>query len=812
MHYYQIALPVKIRKLFVYQSEKPVTKGCRVLVSFNKKLTSGYVWNEIAAEDLKAGINYQHIHEIIDSKPLMSSDLLQIAEWISNYYFCSLGIAINSTLPRACQPHIVQDVRLKKKESDIKSIVSTDESILMSSLDEQEWTTIESLRQILKQRPILKLIEDLENKEFIEVKRSFDAKIKPKYANFVTVKNNRPDTGLKPLTAKQEKAMNLIKSLGCDIPLAAIVDQVSYSVIKALKTKNLITVEPRIVKETVSVPESETPPKNITFTKEQSSAFEEISSSLNENKFQTYLLHGITGSGKTEIYIRLIKQCLAAGKTALVLVPEIALTPQMEDWFYSIFGDTIAIIHSRRNDRERWLEWKKIKDSSRKIVIGARSAVFAPLKNLGIIIVDEEHENSYKQDNSPRYNARDIAVLRAKLSQTTIVLGSATPSLESYNNVLKGKYRLLTLLNRPYDISSPVVKIVDLKDETPDTILSPILIQKVKERLEKKEQTLLLLNRRGYASYVICMNCGAVNRCSKCDVSLIYHSSSHQLMCHYCGHVETMKQKCPDCGSYVLNYGTAGTQQLEKQLSVLFPTANILRMDTDTTGTKNSYQSMFQRMRQGSVDILFGTQMIAKGLDFAKVTLVGVIAADNSLNVPDFRSSERTFQLVTQVSGRSGRGQFPGEVVIQTYNPEHYAIQTAQQQNYALFIDKELPLRDKMMYPPYCKIGRFIYSHKDLSALEQEMRVVKQIVSAVRKEYQVADFNNLSAKCELVDCSILGPLPAPIKKVNERYRFHIIIKCKRVDKLLQICRSIDRNTKLSKSTKVDIDIDPLSLL
>ncbi len=810
-HYYQIALPVRIRKLFVYQSETIISKGCRVLVSFNKKLVNGYAWNEVDSKDLKKGISYQRIHEVIDKNSLISDDLLHIAEWISNYYFCSLGIIINSMLPKAYQPQIVQEIRLTDKLPNMATL-STDESLFLSNLDKQEWTGIDYLRQKLPKKPVLKIIEQLENNNNIAVKRSFDVKIKPKFANYITIKHHLPDPDQKPLTAKQEIAMDLIKSIGEDIPVAAIADQVTYSILKALKNKGLLTVEPRIVEDKIISSKSEAPPKIITLTDEQAKVLKEIDYCLNNDQFRTFLLHGVTGSGKTEIYIRLIKQCLTVNKTALVLVPEIALTPQMENWFYSVFGDTIAILHSRRNDRERWQEWKKIKSGAKRIVIGARSAVFAPLDNLGIIIVDEEHENSYKQDNSPRYNARDIAVLRAKLSKITIVLGSATPSLESYNNALTGKYKLLTLTCRPNDISKPKVSIIDLKGEAPGTILSPKLIDMIKDRLEKKEQVLLLLNRRGYASYVICMNCGAVNRCSKCDVSLIYHSTSHQLMCHYCGHIESMKQKCPDCGSYVLNYGTAGTQQLEKQLTILFPSASILRMDTDTTGTRNSYQSMYNKMSQGSVDILFGTQMIAKGLDFPKVTLVGVISADNSLNVPDFRSSERTFQLITQVSGRSGRGQFPGEVIIQTYNPDNYAIQAARKQDYTLFSDQELPLRKKMLYPPYCKIARFIFSHKDISILEEDMRVMKQIIVALKKELQIATLDHFSPPDESVESSILGPLPTPIKKVNNRYRYHIIIKSKNVGKLLNICKIIERSSKLSKSIKIDIDIDPLSLL
>ncbi len=814
MYYYDLALPLNINQLYTYRCNTQLERGCRVLVNFNNNHLTGFIWSESAKPESSKESKYKDVLEIIDNRPLLSKDLLNLAEWMSNYYLCSLGTVIMAMLPTAIQIQIALEVRLKPSDSQTK--LSVAEKRILEHLSQAEWLNISRLRESLQNLPLYKHLERLEELGLIEVKRIYDNKIKKKYANFIFI--NYPVADTSELTAKQRQAWEMIEQINRDerigdndsevvIPLARLAEHFSYSIIKALRNKELIRIEPREVKESLERSVKARQMSNLSLTEEQRLAFTTIKTELEQRIFRTFLLYGVTGSGKTEVYIRLIKECLSQTRNALILVPEIALTPQMEERFYNAFGENIAILHSHRNERERWEEWKRIKRGECRIVLGARSAVFAPLENIGIIIVDEEHEGSYKQDKNPRYNARDLAVFRGKQNNATVVLGSATPSLESWYNVERNKYELLKLTHRPLQIPMPRVIILDMKEEEEGTLLSELLKEKILDRLERKEQVILFQNRRGYASYVICLACGNIHRCPHCDVSLIYHSEDNLLMCHYCGHRERMYRKCPECGSYVLEFGKAGTQQLEQQLQILFPSARLLRMDADTTSGKDSYNRMFRRMREGSVDILFGTQMIAKGLDFANVTLVGVISADNSLNIPDFRSTERTFQLLTQVAGRSGRGSRVGEVIIQTYNPEHYAIVYAQQQDFDSFVREELETRKALRYPPYVRNARIVFSHNNEAYLKTEVKSVRPLINTLKKHYD--------NKANLPDCNIfdiLGPVATPIHRINNRFRYHIIIKSDSVKHLLSGVQFLINNLKLSKSIKLEIDIDPTSLM
>ncbi|MBW6515959.1 MAG: primosomal protein N' [Candidatus Cloacimonetes bacterium] len=812
---YGIALPLNISNLYTYKCEKELQRGCRVLVNFNNNQLTGFIWT---TEDLPGdskSYNIKDILEIIDDQPVLSPDLLSLAEWMSNYYQCSLGTTILAMLPTAIQIQIAQEIRLSEKYLQRRedSLLTTQEQKILKLIHDDKWTNIATLKEKLKTIPILKTLEELEDAGIIDIKRTYDSKIKKKYANFIVI--NDPIAESPDLTPKQENAWNRIKELvgifsdkdANSVPLARLADDFSYSIIKALREKGLIKIESREVKDQPVRASSTRIETNFTLTDEQQAAYSRIKEQIESTRFMTFLLYGVTGSGKTEVYIRLIRDCLALNRNAMILVPEIALTPQMEERFYNAFGENIAILHSHRNDRERWEEWKRIKRGQCRIVLGARSALFAPLENIGIIVVDEEHESSYKQDKNPRYNARDLAVLRGKQNNAVVVLGSATPSLESWFNAANNRYQLLKLTHRPLSIPMPQVNIVDMKEEDGDSLLSDLLKEKILERLSNKEQVILFQNRRGYASYVICITCGKIHRCTKCDVSLIYHSNEHILMCHYCGYREKMFRKCPDCGSYVLEFGIAGTQQLEKQLQIMYPSARLLRMDTDTTSGKDSYNSMFKRMKEGTVDILFGTQMIAKGLDFANVTLVGVISADNSLNIPDFRSTERTFQLLTQVAGRSGRGERKGEVVIQTFNPQHYAILTAQKQDYESFVDLELETRKTLLYPPYVRNARLVFSHNNETYLQDQMNSVRPLISSLKKYYSKDSNSDSQTRFD-----VLGPVPTPIHKINNRYRYHIILKSDSVKHLQLAVQYLQKNIKISKSVKIDIDIDPSSLM
>ena len=509
------------------------------------------------------------------------------------------------------------------------------------------------------------------------------------------------------------------------------------------------------------------------------------------SKDKVYLLHGVTGSGKTEVYMDLIDKAINDNKTAIVLVPEISLTPQMTDRFRSRFKNNIAILHSRLSEGEKYDEYRKIANGLVQIVIGARSAVFAPLTNLGLIIIDEEHSTTYKQESNPKYNAIDIAIERANNNNAKVVLGSATPSLESYSRTLVKKYKLVELKNRANNKPLPEVTVIDMNKEKRGTYFSKMLIEKINEKLEKKEQIILLLNRRGYASFVTCSSCGYVSKCPNCDVTLTYHKSSDMERCHYCGYATKRHTICPNCHEESVKNLGVGTEKIEEELNKLF-NAKVIRMDFDTTSTKGSHEKIINSFRNHEYDILLGTQMIAKGLDFPNVTLVGVINADTSLMIPNFRSSEFTFQLLSQVSGRSGRSDKNGMVIIQSYNVDHYAIKLSKTQDYSLFFKQEMSIRRKLNYPPYC----FIVSIKVISN-DYEMAKKESVVIANKLQ------DNLK------DSIILGPSIGSTFKINNTYRFGITIKYKKEDNLYNYLNKLLEYYQTNSKIKVDIDFNPI---
>ena len=504
-----------------------------------------------------------------------------------------------------------------------------------------------------------------------------------------------------------------------------------------------------------------------------------------------YLLHGVTGSGKTEVYMELIEKMINLDKSSIVLVPEISLTPQLTDRFKSRFGDKIAILHSRLSEGEKYDEYRKIANGMVKIVIGARSAVFAPLSNLGLIVIDEEHTSTYKQESNPKYHAIDVAIERAKNNNAKVVLGSATPSLESYSRTLVGQYKLVELKNRANNKPLPIVNIVDMNKEKRGTYFSQTLIDQIKEKLEKNEQIILLLNRRGYASFVTCSSCGYVSKCPNCDVTLTYHKSSDMERCHYCGYATKRHDICPNCHEKAIKNLGVGTEKIEEELNKMF-NARVVRMDFDTTSMKGAHEKIINSFRNHEYDILLGTQMIAKGLDFPLVTLVGVINADTSLMIPNFRSSEYTFQLLSQVSGRSGRSEREGTVIIQTYNPDHYAIKLSKTQDYKLFFKQEMNIRKKLNYSPYY----FLVSIKVIS---------KDYELAKNESVLIAD----KLKDNLRNSIILGPSIGSIFKVNNTYRFGITIKYKKEDNLYSYLNLLLKHYQNNSKIRVDIDFNPI---
>ena len=545
---------------------------------------------------------------------------------------------------------------------------------------------------------------------------------------------------------------------------------------------------------------------DLDLTSEQEEALESILKGVNNQGSQTFLLKGVTGSGKTEVYLQALAQVLAKGQGAIVLVPEISLTPQTIARFKGRFQNQVAVLHSQLSAGERFDEWRRLKKGEAKIAIGARSAIFAPLSDLGLIIIDEEHETTYKQDDHPKYHAREAAVYRANLNDAVTILGTATPSLEAYHRTQKGDYKLLELNNRIDNRPMPEVEVVDMREELSSgnrSMFSELLQEEITTRLEEEEQSIVFLNRRGFSTFVQCRKCGHVMRCNDCDVSLTYHSDPPLLHCHYCDHQEDVPKTCPNCDSKYIKYFGIGTQKVEEELNELFPEANIKRMDVDTTKKKGAYRRILSDFKEHKIDILIGTQMVAKGHDFPNVTLVGVITADTALNFPDFRSSERTFQLLTQVAGRTGRGDKGGEVVVQSYTPEHYSIQFAKKHDYDSFYEKEIASRKATSYPPFSQLINFLVRSEDE---DKVIKAAHKLGELVRGKIE------LLADAEI---QVLGPVKAPLAKIQGKFRWQLIIKGSDLDELREISDYAVtelRSSSISENVKVSVDVDPLRML
>ncbi len=534
-----------------------------------------------------------------------------------------------------------------------------------------------------------------------------------------------------------------------------------------------------------------------------SASQEKVASMVTDKGNGTFLLHGVTGSGKTEVYMKIVSDALKKGKQTILLVPEISLTPQMTDRFFCRFGDKVAVIHSALSMGERLDEWRRIHRKEAMVIIGARSAIFAPCESLGAIIIDEEHEQSYKSESSPRYHARDIASFLAKNHNCPLVLGSATPSVESYYRAKTGQYTLLELGERFNKKPLPEVYIADMRQELRDgnkTVLSRLLAKEMSENLEHKEQTILFLNRRGYSTFVSCRDCGFVFACPSCSVSLTYHKNSNSLVCHYCGHQEYIKQTCPKCGSPRVRDFGKGTQKAEEQIGSIFPTASLLRMDKDTTSGKRGHEKLLDRFSAEKTDILLGTQMVTKGLDFENVTLVGVLAADASLNIDDFRAQERTFNLITQVCGRAGRGDKPGRAIIQTYEPDNPTLLLASKQDYKSFYEEEIAYRETFYYPPFCDIITLTLSSSDKDEAENAAARAAMKLKVALRAYE--------------NCVFYGPSPAPLNKIQGRYRYRIWFKCKSDPVLIGVLREVihEKQTKGNSDLSIIADINPLSVV
>lgn len=617
------------------------------------------------------------------------------------------------------------------------------------------------------------------------LKASYKSKLKPKYEkSIILVSNDFNDirgSAQKAIIADLQHRKVILKK-----------EITSKSALKALIEKKIVK---EIKKEIYSINITDDITYDNVLNKDQQEAVKEITSNL--NKPETILLHGVTGSGKTEVYMEIIEKVLSLEKTAIVLVPEISLTPQTTKRFIDRFGNKIALLHSGLSDQERYDEIRKIIRKEVSIVIGARSAIFAPLSNIGVIVIDEEHVSSYKQDNNPRYNALDMAGIRAKTHNCPVILGSATPSIESYARAKKGYYKLVNLKSRIYDRKLPKVEIIDMRESIKKgyNIFSKELIDSINIKMKNQEKIMLLMNKRGYSNYLMCNTCGYIYKCQNCEISLTYHKTSNMMRCHYCGYATNRKPNCPQCTCTNLKDFGTGTQKVEEQINELFPNAKVCRMDRDTTSKKGAHKRIIDDFAEDKYDILLGTQMISKGLDFPNVTLVGVINGDTSLNFPNFRSAEQTFQLLSQILGRSGRGKLSGEAIIQTFNPENYSILAAAKHDYISFYKKEMGIRKSLYYPPYCFIVLIKIMSKDFEVASKESR-------------KIINYLNKNLNKNVV---ILGPSISNVLKQNNLYNFQCIIKYKKEENLLVVLKNLLKIYEINRNIRIEYDFNPINL-
>ena len=776
--------------------------GMRVEVPFGNgnRHVQGFV---LAIEPMAAtvldetNVQLKELVAVLDLKPVLNTEMLALADYMKEKTFAFKITCLQTMLPSVMRADYQ------------KYIYLTDE--LSEELQDQLFYGLEEISwDQAQERGILPQLMALRKQQKVDIRYEVTTRNKVKMVRFIQAAKEFEQLeeirlGLRKGAKKKEQLLYYLQRLGTEkVTDVKEMKELGFSTAllnEAAKNGWLTFIEKEAYRD---------PFANQTFEKttalslnaEQQVAVETILQSVQEQQSQTYLLEGITGSGKTEVYLQVIAEVLNQGKTAIMLVPEISLTPQMVQRFKSRFGEHVAVMHSGLSQGEKYDEWRKIERGEAEVVVGARSAIFAPIENIGVIIIDEEHEASYKQEETPRYHARDLAIWRSEYHHCPVVLGSATPSLESRARAQKNVYQRLRLTQRANQAATlPTIDVVDMRQEVENGNVSSFsmsLQEKLQERLEKNEQSVLLLNRRGYSSFVMCRDCGYVLPCPNCDISLTLHMDSKTMKCHYCGHEERIPYRCPNCGQDKIRYYGTGTQKVEEELQTLLPDSRILRMDVDTTRRKGAHEKILRTFGEGQADILLGTQMIAKGLDFPNVTLVGVLNADTALNLPDFRSSERTFQLLTQVSGRAGRAEKPGEVIIQSFNPEHYAIQLAKAQDYEDFYTKEMYIRHRGDYPPYYFTVQITASHPE------ENEAAKQMFQIATKLKQ-----GLSPQAIL-----LGPTPNAIMRVNNRYFYQVIIKYKQEPMLQPLLKEIltDTQRATARGLKLSIDAEPMNFI
>ena len=798
-----VALNIPSDKLFTYEVpadlESEVEIGKRVFVPFGNRKRTGFIVGIIPSCDLKS---IKPIAEILDAESLFSANDLAFYQWIANYFMYPLGKALAEIIPSGTEKKDFFWITPLASETD-SHLTPAQEKLLAFLQQYPQGIALNSITKISGMKNVSSAARKLHSEGLLKIEKKQNKQLSVHSEKTVTLEESKI-AGAK-LTDKQKKLIEFIQIKG-PISLNDLIEEsgISGAVINRLQDKGLINFTASEKIRTASFDSSIRRSKNaVTLNDLQNIAMEEILRHLEKNIFFPILLHGVTGSGKTEIYLKAIEKVLNSGASAIYLVPEIALTPQLISRVAGRFdARQIAVLHSGIAESVRYDQWRQIKRGRINLVIGTRSALFAPLPNLKLIIVDEEHDASYKQDERLCYNARDLAILKAKMTSSVVITGSATPSVRTYFNAQTKKYRHLELPQRVEDKPMPVIEIVDMKAEQEKTgkvpILSDALITQIDETLKNKEQVLLFLNKRGFDTFLVCADCGYNFRCPNCAVSLKNHAAEGVVKCHYCDYTIKSLPLCPSCkSSRILNYGV-GTQKLEKEIEKIFPQARIQRMDSDTTSRKGTQEKIFRALEMREIDILIGTQMITKGHDFPFITLVGVISADTSLNMPDFRAGEKTFQLITQVAGRGGRGTTPGRVIIQTFNPQHYALKHAQNHDYKAFYEEEIEFRKALQYPPFGRIINLrLSSIKKDELIEEAQRLGKLAKKLSARQGNTAE--------------IIGPAESPLAKIRGRFRWQMLIKGKDINSLHQIARELINKHK-NGHVKIVADVDPESFM
>lgn len=819
-----VALPLPIHRTFTYRVDGPIPPiGTRVLVPFRRDERIGWVVGPGSRGEIKG---LKSVLSVLDETPTVPADLVELCRWIADYYIAPMGIAL-----RAALPAVLSDVSrdyvtlrdlgsrsLRPREQRVADWLSgrpgpqrvrtMRRDLGMGSV----WPEVRSLvaRGVLSHETLPPTTPSVKTRRVVRITRHLE-----------TLAERDEIFGR---AGRQKEAYGSLEASGGSSDLSHLMGNEGFSrtVIAGLEEKELVQLvdeeEYRDPFVHTAVPEA---PK-LTLTQHQRVALAALVDGLDERVPAPYLLQGITGSGKTLVYIELLREALARGRTAIVLVPEIALTPQTVSRFRAHFADDVAVLHSGLSDGERYDAWRQLRNGERRIAIGARSALFAPLENIGAVIVDEEHEGTYKQSDAPRYHARDLAVMRARAHGAVCVLGSATPSLESWQNARSGKFRHLFLPERVGGGRLPEVRVIDLRKERKKEgggspragrgagVLSRELVDAIDVRLRKREQVILLLNRRGYSSFVQCRECGEVEQCENCSISLTFHRVTQRIVCHHCRFEAPAPSRCPRCGSADLSFRGVGTEQVERVANEAFPEARIARMDVDTTSGKWAHQRILARVESGEVDILLGTQMIAKGLDFPRVTLVGVVNADVGMNLPDFRASERTYQLLSQVAGRAGRSVLGGEVLIQTSLPDHYAVRAAVAHDFEMFATRELEERLRPSYPPHVRLVNVVVSSPDQGLTA---RAAEGGANWLRRWLSACARPRHSGPGGGVGVELVGPAPAPIERLHNRWRWHFLLRGPSPRALGRAARALAEDYNLpSGDVRLVLDRDPVALL